>query len=216
MNYFSMKKRVIEITKRDDLASLIGSLINEARESISRRAIAVKSPFSFLLVSKSIPLVASTYSYKFDAAAATDRYGGQAINIITYDNTTTKTDIYGVSTRVFELFHSVQGVGDPTTFTIRGESFYVDKIPSTVTSKTFAVRYYCLPNTLSALNDEQYIDRKYYDMTIAEVCARVFGLFEKDTELFRYWNNKASEAFMDAIYQDSGIRLEKQAGGGAE
>lgn len=211
MNYFLLKKRISEITLRDDLSSLIGGFINEVRESVSRKAISVGCPFSFLLNTKSIPLVASTYTYKFDASGSTERYGGSAINVITYDNAVIKTDIYGESVRAFELFHATPSAGDTSVFTIKGDSFQVDKVPSVVTNKTYSVRYYYLPNKLSALSDEHYIDKKYYDMIIDGVCSLVFGLVEKEAGLFKYWSDRADLSFREAIYQDSGYRLPSSA-----
>lgn len=82
MNYLRMKRRIatnIDKENSPEIITLISDFINEVREEIAEH------PLSFLNTTKSIPLVAATYSYKIDASTTTSRYSGLLLNI-RYDN----------------------------------------------------------------------------------------------------------------------------------
>lgn len=64
MNYLALKTRIAANVNRDDMGIYIGDWVNEARDKI-----AISFPFSFLLTSRTIPLVSTVGRYEYDNSA---------------------------------------------------------------------------------------------------------------------------------------------------
>lgn len=200
MTYDTYKSRVAANLNRDDLTIYIPDWINEIREEIS-----LFHPFTFLMYEKTIPLVASTFSYEIDAAGSTGRYGGVMFSLI-YDSSTTKIKLPCINSKLFDRLYPSTSAADPTVYTVRGSKFYVDKIPTSVTSKNFISKYYQLPDRLVTGSEEGYMDKRYHSAVIAGCCAKG-AAFVMSPELVTYWTQTYENEVKKMIAQDAGLRL---------
>lgn len=208
MNYFDMKMRVSENIDKDNIESLISDWINEKREEITALSIAYGFPLRFLLTTKTINLSASVFSYDFDKGEATGRYGGAHFGV-TYYNGTSSTTLDYAEHEFFDNLYPMQEAGDPTAYTVRGGTFYVNKIPASVTSKTFTVQYFGLPDVLKFDSDEHYIDKQFYKTIVDFVCAEAMDYLLEDPAKIAYWQGRAQRGLESMISVASGVDITK-------
>lgn len=184
MNYLKMQQR-ISLNLDKDIPKLIADMINEVREDVSTDHL-----FTFLNTTKNIPLVGATYSYKIDAAATTSRYSGVLLNIRYDDNVvTTPVRLSFYTIEKFDFLYPTQEAGEPTAYTIKGDSFIVNKIPATVTSKSFTTNYFMLPDKLVNDHDETYMEKRYYQFIIAKVCEKVYLEYLREGKDSAFWSS---------------------------
>lgn len=201
MNFGNMKNRVAAEVNRDDLGIWIPDWINETREKIS-----LMHQFSFLFIEKTVNLASATYSYAFDTGTTIDRYSGLH-SAVMYYNTTTTIKLPYVDRPLFDkLFPTSISTADPTAYTVKGEKFQVNQIPSVLTSKTFLAKYYALPDLLSADSDEKYIDKKYFQAIIAGAAMKAHR-YTGDVGAFSFWEKEFNDSVSIMIAQDTGGRL---------
>lgn len=197
MKYYELQDWVESELNKKHLSLKIPSWINEVREDISR-----KLPLKFLLKSKSITPVASTYSYAFDKNETTDRYGGFYDNVNYYDGTKNKSLLYANS-ECFGILYPIQSAGNPSSYTVRGVNFTVDKIPATISSQTLTGWFYALPNTLEEDYDEEYIDKKYYGLVVSFVMVKALIHTADQPESLARWQGLAIDYLVDMLSQES-------------
>lgn len=207
MKYHELQTRAIAMMNKDNLGVFMPDWVNEARDDLG-----LIYPFSFLLTTKEISVVSSTYSYAFDAADANNRYSGLYDSIV-YDNAGAKKKLSFADTKLFDRLYPTPAVGEPNIYTVRGESFTVEQIPSTITSKKFLARYYRLPKKLSGDSDEEYIDKKYYKAILALVCLESAKYLAGDSTdqgaiaLVGRWENEALKEVLKMVGQDKGVSV---------
>lgn len=203
MQFYDIKLRIAQETDKDDLYHLLPNWINETRESI-----ALKYPLRFLYTSRVINLIGSTFDYTFDTGS-TSRYSGFYDSVVYYNGTSYIPLSYAELVNFNILFPST-ATGEPSSFTTKGNTFTVDKIPSTTTSKTFTAKYYMLPDKLSNEYDEAYIDKKYYEAIINLVCMKAMAYVKDYSEDFVNFRARAGEYLFDLYSQESIVPVSKE------
>lgn len=208
MNYLDMKLRVSENIDKENIESLIADWINEKREEISTLSIAYGFPLGFLLTTKTINLSESTYSYNFDKGESTGRYGGKHSSVSYYNGISSNVLDYA-EYDFFDNLYPVQEVGDPTAYTVRGGTFYLNKIPASVSGKKFTVQYFSLPDILTLDSDEHYIDNKFHKTIVDFVCAEAMDYLLEDSARVAYWQGRAQRGLESMISVASGVDITK-------
>lgn len=203
MQYFELKLRITQETDIDNLYHLLPNWINEIRESI-----ALKYPLRFLYTSRAMNLIASTFDYTFDTGS-TSRYSGFYDSIIYY-NGTSYIPLSFAELINFNILFPSTATGEPSSFTVKGNTFTVDKIPTSVTSKTFTAKYYMLPDKLVNEQDEAYIDKKYYEAIINLVCLKAMSHVKDYSQDFMNSRARAVEYLFDLYSQESIVPVSKE------
>lgn len=193
MNYLKIQRRVAINLDKDNISELIAEIINEVRDEL-----AADIPLKFLHTQKTIPIVSATYSYKIDTGATTSRYGGNLVSIKYDDNSSAEPyDMVYLATEEFYNNYPSQGTGTPTAFTVKGDTFYVNNLPSTITSKNFITSYFSLPDKLSSDKDESYLEKVYSEFVIAKSCERLYLEYLKEgvesSKWAAYWSARAKQ-----------------------
>lgn len=170
MKYFEIKKRISDILVKDNLDQLIAAFVNEAREEA-----AIKQALRFLFTRKTIDLTTG-YEYAIDNGESSGRYSGHFKALYFDDNSgNTPTRLAYLEEDEFEnVFPHHDQANDPSVFTIRGNNFIVNYLPSTITDKTFIASYYALPDVFDSDSDEDYMSKNYYNYIIHRVCFRMY------------------------------------------
>lgn len=203
MQFCDLKLSIAKELDNDSLYAFLPNWINEVRESI-----ALKYPLRFLYVSRIINLIASTFDYTFDSGA-TNRYGGFQDSVVYY-NGTSYIPLSFADLVNFNILFPTTAVGESSSYTAKGSTFTVDKIPATVTSKTFTARYYSLPDRLSNEYDEAYIDKKYYETIINLVCMKAMAYTKDYSADFVNFRARAIEYLFDLYSQESIVPVSKE------
>lgn len=176
MNFSEYRKRIRVLVDRRDIDALLDDYINNIRDEVISR-----HPLRFMETKKTVSLVASTYSYAFDKSETTGRYGN-FFQSVHYDNNSgndpVKMDY--LENELFNELYPTQTVNDPRVFTVKGKNFTVNAIPSVVTSKSFIVKYYALPDKLTTDTSEHELDARFYDVIVNRVCLKIFQEIIKD------------------------------------
>lgn len=204
MKYYELQERIETNLRKKNLSSLISDWINEIREDMGR-----KFPLKFLLTSKQITPIASTYSYAFDKAETTGRYGGFYDNI-NYDNGTKKISLDYTNSDSFGILYPVSNVGIPSSYTVRGDRFIIDKIPGSISSEKLNASYYALPDKLVEDYDEAYIDKQYYDAIINLVCVKALIVTNDQPETLSRYQTEAGNSLYGMIFAESAYPVPKE------
>lgn len=207
MDYRTYQNRVAAFMNRDDLGVFIPEWINEVRDEIC-----LYNPFSFQLRERSETYVLSQATYYFDATvppATTNRFSGIPYQIIYDDGDAATVDkkLSVIDPHLFaRLYPQIQN-GNPVGYSVEGDQFTIDHTPALDTpAKTFRIKYYALPDVLVDDDDEEEIDKRFYNTVIAGVCARA-SEYMKNGNLTSFWNQKYETELRKMIAQDSGLRL---------
>lgn len=199
MNFLEMKKRIKVLAYQSNagisahnFTVLLGDIINETRDWLAN-----KHPLRFLATKKTLSLTPATYSYAFDKGESTGRYGGYFESVY-YDNGSgnTPAQLQYVDSELFNVLYPTPKTQDPKAYTVRGETFTVDAIPSVVTGKSFVSRFYALPDKLTSDTSEGEMDVNYYDAVIYKTCIKLYEEIMADvrpevlqTKLPIFYNN---------------------------
>lgn len=203
MQFYDLKLNIAKELDNDSLYAFLPNWINEVRESI-----ALKYPLRFLYVSRVINLIDSTFDYTFDTGT-TNRYGGFQDSVVYY-NGTSYIPLSFADLVNFNILFPITAVGEPSSYTVKGSTFTVDKIPATITSKTFTAKYYSLPNRLSNDYDEAYIDKKYYETIINLVCMKAMAYLKDFSADFANYKTRAGIYLFDLYSQESVVPVSKE------
>lgn len=204
MKYYELQERIEVLLKKKNLAALIADWINETREDMAR-----KFPLKFLYTSKQITPVAGTYSYAFDKGESTGRYGGFYDNV-NYDNGIKKISLDYANADNFGIMYPVQSAGVPSSYTVRGDKFIVDKIPGTISAETLNASYYMLPNKLVEDYSEDYIDKQYYDAIINLVCVKALIITNDQPETLARYQTQAGDSVISLLFSESVVLVPKE------
>lgn len=204
MKYYQLQERIETNLRKKNLSSIISDWINEIREDIGR-----KLPLKFLLTSKQITPIASTYSYAFDKAETTGRYGGFYDNI-NYDNGTKKISLDYANSDSFGILYPVSSVGVPSSYTVRGDRFIIDKIPGSISAEKLTASYYALPDKLVEDYDEAYIDKQYYDAIINLACVKAFIFTGDQPETLSRYQALAGDSVVGMMFNESVYPVPKE------
>lgn len=204
MKYYELQERVESNIRKKNLSSIIPDWINEIREDISK-----KFPLKFLLTSKQITPIASTYSYTFDKGESTGRYGGFYDNV-NYDDGTKTISLDYANSDNFGILYPVQSAGIPSSYTVRGNKFTIDKIPSSISAEKLNASYYMLPDKLTDEYNEHYIDKQYYDAIINLVCVKALIFTGDQPETLNRYQSLAADAVVSMVFNESIITVPKE------
>ncbi len=204
MKYYELQERIESNIRKKNLSSIIPDWINEIREDIAK-----KFPLRFLLTSKQITPVSSTYSYTFDKGESTGRYGGFYDNV-NYDNGTKKISLDYANSDNFGILYPVQSTGVPSSYTVRGNTFTIDKVPSSISAEKLNASYYMLPDKLTADYNENYIDKQYYDAIINLVCVKALVFTGDQPETLNRYQSLSADAVVSMVFNESIVPIPKE------
>lgn len=204
MKYYELQERIESNIRKKNLSSIIPDWINEIREDIGR-----KFPLKFLLTSKQITPESGTYSYAFDKGETTGRYGGFYDNI-NYDNGTKKISLNYTNSDNFGILYPVSSVGVPSSYTVRGDKFVVDRIPGSISAEKLNASYYMLPDKLVEEYNESYIDKQYYDVIINLVCVRALVITGDQPETLNRYQSLAGDDILSMMFNESIVTIPKE------
>jgi len=175
----------------------------------------IKTPVNSAFVETTGTLAAGTYYYRVSATLG----GGESLASTETDITVTggsngvvvnwtKVDDatgYKVYGRASGLEQLIASVADVSTYTDTGSITPSGSLPTATNSKEHLIAaYYALPNSLSNPNDEEYIDKKYYQAIIAGATLRGFIQLRANNEQARW----------DKIYRELAKTVEDQNNSG--
>ena len=204
MKYYELQERIETNLRKKNLSSLVSDWINEIREDIGR-----KFPLNFLLTSKQITPVAGTYSYTFDKGESTGRYGGFHDNV-NYDNGTKKFFLNYANSDSFGILYPLSSAGVPSSYTVRGDRFVIDKIPGSISAEKLNASYYMLPDKLVEDYNEAYIDKQYYDVVINLVCVKALIFTNDQPETLSRYQTEAGNSLYGMIFAESAYPVPKE------